>query len=171
MICCGIAHNNMIDCNCKTRGFIYLAKLLTYTQWYVNSTQHTINLFFANDTKKNMCKCIIMAWLWYDFYHSDTTAFYDCLCCHQPIKRLLSTFLHSVSLYYYLYLPLIAYPFLCANFNQQDSFDIIPAASHLQKRISNVTLFTPGNIMHSNLEINYVLYVNFAHLAAKKMHV
>ena len=114
MICCGIAHNNMIDCNCKTRGFIYLAKLLTYTQWYVNSTQHTINLFFANDTKKNMCKCIIMAWLWFDFYHSDTTAFYDCLCCcHQPIKRLLSTFLHSVSLYYYLYLPLIAYPFLC----------------------------------------------------------
>ena len=94
MICCGIAHNNMIDCNCKTRGFIYLAKLLTYTQWDVNSTQHTINLFFANDTKKNMCKCIIMAWLWYDFYHSDTTAFYDCLCCHQPIKRLLSTFLH-----------------------------------------------------------------------------
>ena len=94
MICCGIAHNNMIDCNCKTRGFIYLAKLLTYTQWYVNSTQHTINLFFANDTKKNMCKCIIMAWLWYDFYHSDTTAFYDCLCCHQPIKRLLSTFLY-----------------------------------------------------------------------------
>ena len=114
MICCGIAHNNMIDCNCKTRGFIYLAKLLTYTQWYVNSTQHTINLFFANDTKKNMCKCIIMAWLWYDFYHSDTTAFYDCLCCcHQPIKHLLSSFLHSVSLYYYLYLPLIAYPFLC----------------------------------------------------------
>ena len=162
----------MIDCNCKTRGFIYLAKLLTYTQWYVNSTQHTINLFFANDTKKNMCKCIIMAWLWYDFYHSDTTAFYDCLCCHQPIKRLLSTFLHSVSLYYYLYCLWLHIPsWVCVNFNQQDSFDIVPAASHLQKRISNVTLFTPGYIMHSNLEINYVLYVNFAHLAAKKMHV
>ena len=57
---------------------------------------------------------------------------------------------------------------VCVNFNQQDSFDIVPAASHLQKRISNVTLFTPGYIMHSNLEINYVLYVNFAHLAAKK---
>ena len=161
----------MIDCNCKTRGFIYLAKLLTYTQWYVNSTQHTINLFFANDTKKNMCKCIIMAWLWYDFYHSDTTAFYDCLCCHQPIKRLLSIFYTSIL----VLLSALAFDcislLVCVNFNQQDSFDIIPAASHLQKCISNVTLFTPCYIMHSNLEINYVLYVNFAHLAAKKMHL
>ena len=161
----------MIDCNCKTRGFIYLAKLLTYTQWYVNSTQHTINLFFANDTKKNMCKCIIMAWLWYDFYHSDTTAFYDCLCCHQPIKRLLSTFYTSIL----VLLSVLAFDcislLVCVNFNQQDSFDIIPAASHLQKRISNVTLFTPCFIMHSNLEINYVLYINFAHLAEKKMQL
>ena len=140
MICCGIAHNNMIDCNCKTRGFIYLAKLLTYTQWYVNSTQHTINLFFANDTKKNMCKCIIMAWLWYDFYHSDTTAFYDCLCCHQPIKRLLSTFLHSVSLYYYLYCLWLHIPsWVCVNFNQQDSFDIIQRR-HISKNVFQMSL-------------------------------
>ena len=113
MICCGIAHNNMIDCNCKTRGFIYLAKLLTYTQWYVNSTQHTINLFFANDTKKNMCKCIIMAWLWYDFYHSDTTAILWLFVLPSTYKTFIEHFFILASLYYYLYLPLIAYPFLC----------------------------------------------------------
>ena len=151
MICCGIAHNNMIDCNCKTRGFIYLAKLLTYTQWYVNSTQHTINLFFANDTKKNMCKCIIMAWLWYDFYHSDTTAILWLFVLPSTYKTFIEHFFTLASLYYYLYLPLIAYPFLCVNFNQQDSFDIIPAASHLQKCISNVTLFTPCYTVRFNM--------------------
>ena len=110
---------------------------------------------------------VTMVWFLSFRYHSILWLF----VLPSTYKTFIEHFFTLASLYYYLYLPLIAYPFLCVNFNQQDSFDIIPAASHLQKRISNVTVFTPCYIMHSNLEINYVLYINFAHLAAKKMHL
>ena len=107
---------------------------------------------------------VTMVWFLSFRYHSILWLF----VLPSTYKTFIEHFFTLASLYYYLYLPLIAYPFLCVNFNQQDSFDIIPAASHLQKRISNVTVFTPCYIMHSNLEINYMLYINFAHFSGEK---
>ena len=76
MMCYCAAHNNMIDCKCK-QGTILFGKTIRvhlkmplrkhYTALQISILVQMIEIY--------ICKCIIMAWLKHDFYHSSYFVF------------------------------------------------------------------------------------------------